>query len=81
MGSRGKLLQGTTSNVTLEITQASGPRDSLQIRSGGEQGTFCLGWGLGRGCYPCCCQARVDCNRQPAGPPDLHSKALYMHIK
>ena len=32
-------MQGTVSRVTLEISQAWGPRDILQIRSGREQET------------------------------------------
>lgn len=37
------LLQGTVSRVILERSQAAGPRDSLQIMSGSEQGAFHLG--------------------------------------
>lgn len=70
----GKLLQGTVSRVILEISQASGPEDNLQIRSVREQGTFF--WVVGhsgtvlhvaklRESF----QVMIDYNLQPTGPP------------
>lgn len=40
MGNRGEASAGAISRVILEINQASGPRDTLQISSGREQGLF-----------------------------------------
>lgn len=40
MGNRGEASAGAISRVILEINQASGPRDTLKISSGWEQGLF-----------------------------------------
>lgn len=70
----GELPQGTESAVTLELSQASGPRDSFQTRSGREQGALCSGEGaLHVVEFVESYQAPVDCNLQLAGSPSTFS--------
>lgn len=64
MSSREKNL---LSRVTLEISQASRSRDSLQIRSGREQGTFCQEGVIHVAELRESSQALVDCNLLPVG--------------
>lgn len=70
MRSRQKLSQGPVPRVRLQISQESRPRDSLQTRSGREQGTFHEGWWVPHLAeLREACQTMLDRNLWPAGPP------------